>query len=1285
MSQNITENELQLYKSFYNTYPDPILILEDGVISKSNQSAQNFFLLDKEDALLGKKLSVFIDKELEKTTKKQMTLDGYFQVCQKEGKVSFECKIQNTDGKRIDTKLFLTKVETKEQNLIQVIIREITEPKQVKKIESNQLHAITEALDRSAIISIADKQGKITKVNKEFCQVAQYSEKELLGKNHNIVNSEHHPKEFWQEMWQVISRGKTWRADVKNKAKDGSFYWVDTVINPMLDNDGKIMSYLSIRYLITDRKQQELEIQSNQEQLQATEEELRQNLEELEAQRDYIQDINNEIKEKSEYAEKNSQALLELNKSQDIYTGNLDMAFEVITKRVAKTLNIERVGIWKYDDTDEHKIISQKQYETTESGYTFSAGAEIKQKNAPIYFADLVTEKNIIADFAQNHPALVEFVDGYLIPLQISSMLDIPYFVDGKFAGVICCETQGQFKNWTLEDISFVKGIADIITIATKTQQQVEEQEKVKQNEKLLFHFLDKIPAGVFIIDKNGFPFFANNMAQQMLGKGIVPVQIEEIVTIYPAKIAGTEQDYPSEKTPLFIALNGKSNRVEDMEIIKDSKRILLEVSASPIKTDSDEIEYAIAIFQDITERKAQELEIKKKNKELATQEKELRQNLEELETTQEVLLKTQLEQEKFVSVVKQVDALVAITDMEGKTEFLNEKGKVLSGFNEDYKGKFISEFHDEEGAKMAQEIIMPAVMQQGGWKGEHQLQNQTTKKLFNTIANVFVIQDPNTQKPIALATVQIDITAQKELEKSIQEQNKKLQTSEEELRQNMEELQMTQEALLITQLEQEKLVSIIRNVDALVAIADMSGKMEFLNERGKELSGFADNYKGRSISEFHTKEGADKAQTVIIPTVMKKGFWRGEHQLQNHITKKAIDTLANVFVIKDPNTQKPIALATVQIDITAQKDLEKSIQEQNERLLASEEELRQNMEELQATQEAMMKKQILIEKAKIDVERQNNKLGANEAVLKKAFEKMKAQDLKLRESLDAVQTQEEELRQNMEELQTTQEVLAYQKNILEVSNRQITKSISYAETIQRAFLPSQAQIKERLPNSFVIYKPKDIVSGDFYWLSEHGNKTLVGVIDCTGHGVPGAFMSLVASSILNEIINQKGIIQPNIILNELHKGVVKRLNQEKGSNSDGMDLTLCLLEEKNNKTKLTFAGVKQNLYITRDKELIELKGNRRSVGGGRQDDRSYVQEEILLQKNDMVFLATDGYADQANEERKSFSKKKFRELMIEVGNLSSEEQMKILEKRLNQHQQATAQRDDITIFGFKI
>lgn len=298
------KNQLELYNTFYDTYPDAVFVLQEGVIVVCNELAQLLFQIHDKQELINKKLSDFLaQKKIE-----EIDLEHHFKKCLSEGKKTFEQVFQNKKGELIYTKVFLSKIKVNE-SLIQVIVRDTTEQQKAEKQLEEQhqkVRTIIDALDKSAIISIADKQGKITKVNKEFCQVSQYSEQELLGKDHRIVNSGHHPVEFWQEMWRTTSRGKTWRADVKNKAKDGSFYWVDTVINPMLDGEGKIDSYLSIRYLVTGRKQQEFDLQANQEQLRTSEEELRQNLEELEAQRDYIQEINDDIKIKSEIIEKNS-------------------------------------------------------------------------------------------------------------------------------------------------------------------------------------------------------------------------------------------------------------------------------------------------------------------------------------------------------------------------------------------------------------------------------------------------------------------------------------------------------------------------------------------------------------------------------------------------------------------------------------------------------------------------------------------------------------------------------------------------------------------------------------------------------------------------------------------------------------------------------------------------------------------------------------------------------------------------------------------------------------------
>ncbi|AFM03787.1 PAS domain S-box [Bernardetia litoralis DSM 6794] len=389
-----------------------------------------------------------------------------------------------------------------------------------------------------------------------------------------------------------------------------------------------------------------------------------------------------------------------------------------------------------------------------------------------------------------------------------------------------------------------------------------------------------------------------------------------------------------------------------------------MEKNEIELKTNLEELQKTRANLEVQEELIESQREIKTKNEELQASEEELRQNLEELQATQDSLLKIQQEQEKFVSIIKYVDAFVAITDMNGRTQFLNEKGIEMSGFT-DYKDILISEFYNEEYAKRANEVIIPAIMQHGEWQGEDKLQNHITKQVFETLASVFIIKDISTQQPIAIATVQTDITQQKELEQSVQQQNEELQASEEELRQNLEELQSIQESLLVAQRKQDKFVTLVENADAIIAMASMDGKLEYLNKKGIEMTGFSEEeYPNTITTDYYPEYEKPKSHSEVIPAIKTRGFWRGERDIQNSKTGEIFHTDANAFMIKDPQTQQPIALATVQTDITQQKKLEQSIQYQNKQLQTSEEELKQNLEELSATQEQLQGQKEEIEKS---------------------------------------------------------------------------------------------------------------------------------------------------------------------------------------------------------------------------------------------------------------------------------------------------------------------------------
>lgn len=287
----------------------------------------------------------------------------------------------------------------------------------------------------------------------------------------------------------------------------------------------------------------------------------------------------------------------------------------------------------------------------------------------------------------------------------------------------------------------------------------------------------------------------------------------------------------------------------------------------------------------------------------------------------------------------------------------------------------------------------------------------------------------------------------------------------------------------------------------------------------------------------------------------------------------------------------------------------------------------------------------------------------------------------------ELVQTQAR-LEQNLLDLENTRKILADQKEALDIQHKNTLHSIEYAQTMQQAILPPMSTQKKVFPESFVIYKPKDIVSGDFYWISEYEGKKVLAVIDCTGHGVPGAFMSIIGYNLLSEIILQQHCYNPPEILTRLHQGITQALRQNDGANDDGMDLSICILEEQEDKRiKVTFEGAKSNLLYISGSELKMEKGTRRSIGGrhASQHSAQFKSKEVLLEKGDMIYLTTDGLQDQNNESRRRFSSQRLSKLIKDV-HLSPVEQQKItIEANLKEFMGNAVQRDDITFVGVKL
>ena len=273
------------------------------------------------------------------------------------------------------------------------------------------------------------------------------------------------------------------------------------------------------------------------------------------------------------------------------------------------------------------------------------------------------------------------------------------------------------------------------------------------------------------------------------------------------------------------------------------------------------------------------------------------------------------------------------------------------------------------------------------------------------------------------------------------------------------------------------------------------------------------------------------------------------------------------------------------------------------------------------------------------------------------------------------------------EEVVKQKEEIQSKTQILEVLYKQVTDSIFYAKRIQEAILPPRNLVRKLLPNSFILYKPKDIVSGDFYWMEEKDGKTLFAAVDCTGHGVPGAFMSIVGFNILKYVVNNNGITEPAKILDALNIGVNETLHQSyKGSTSkDGMDITLCAIDYK--KKELQYAGAFNPLFIIREGKLMEIKADKFPIGyyvG--EDAKPYTNHVIPLQSGDCVYIFSDGYADQFGGPRgKKFMVNQFRRKLMELHQLSVDEQKSTLDSIIEKWRGEQEQVDDILVIGFKV
>ena len=275
--------------------------------------------------------------------------------------------------------------------------------------------------------------------------------------------------------------------------------------------------------------------------------------------------------------------------------------------------------------------------------------------------------------------------------------------------------------------------------------------------------------------------------------------------------------------------------------------------------------------------------------------------------------------------------------------------------------------------------------------------------------------------------------------------------------------------------------------------------------------------------------------------------------------------------------------------------------------------------------------------------------------------------------------------RKLLKEKEQALNLIEIQKGELELKDKDITDSLIYAQRIQEALLPSEAYFRNHFEDSFILFKPKNIVSGDFYWIGEKGDKVFVVAADCTGHGVPGALMSMIGLKIIEKTINEDNIEIPSKILAIMNKGLEKTFSREKNIGTiirDGMDIGLCVIDRK--RRKVDYSGAFLPLYLIRDGSLIEIMADKIIIGMN-PEGIPYTDHEIDLLEDDIFYIFSDGYVDQfGGTENKKLMYRRFRYLLLTIHRFPVNDQKAILDENIKNWMGVNEQVDDMMVIGFR-
>lgn len=472
------------------------------------------------------------------------------------------------------------------------------------------------------------------------------------------------------------------------------------------------------------------------------------------------------------------------------------------------------------------------------------------------------------------------------------------------------------------------------------------------------------------------------------------------------------------------------------------------------------------------------------------------------------------------------------------------------------------------------------------------------------------------------------------------------------EAEKNEKELELIRRNNILQELEKEKALQ-------LLAIARQQHETEVKNNQIKLLQHDKDLQDAQlKQSEYEKKEKLKEIELLERQKELQRLQLEKNAESKKHFMR-LVALFALVFI-----------LILISFIITKRKN--KILAQQKKEIQLKNDELEQKNEEINVQKENLIKANIEINEKNIDLEQKNEEITSQKESLETANIEIQKKNV--------------DLEQKNQEIMAQRDQIMEQKEIIENKNLAITDSIYYARRIQKAILKPAEDAALLLKDYFVLFRPRDIVSGDFYWIKEVNGHIIIAAVDCTGHGVPGALMSMLGAAFLNEIVHRKEINKASLVLDEL-KAMVIQFLQQTGKDTeakDGMDIALCVIHP--DKTKLEFAGAFNPLYRFSEGNFMEYKADRMPVSLSRKGNKIFSNHEILIKEGDVFYIFTDGFYDQFGEQTQNcMTPKRLKSYLVEIYQKPLPLQKKLLEEFFDAWKGTQEQLDDVLILGFRI